>query len=78
MKTLAEENVIHPGGRIDLDLDVVVRAAEMEHTVDDQVRRLAEFVIDDFEIFGVDPDDRLRQAQVAADVFEANFMVRKS
>ena len=75
---LAQENVIHARGRIDLDLDVVVRAVKMEDAVHYQIRRLAELVGRDFlEIFRVDPDDGFRQAQRALDVLEADFVVRE-
>ena len=48
----------------------------MKDAVDDEVRWMPEFVVDDFlEIFRIDPDDRLRQSKRALDVFKADFVV---
>src|SRR5882724_252996 len=75
---LIEKAVIHPGRRIDLDLDVVVLAMKMKDAVDDEVRWMPEFVVDDFlEIFRIDPDDRFGQSKRALNVFKADFVVRE-
>src|SRR5438067_8681487 len=50
----------------------------MKDAVDDEIRWVPEFVVDDFfEIFRIDPDDRLGQAKRASDVFEPDFVVRE-
>ena len=78
-EVLAEENVIHSARRIDFDLDVIIRAAlKMVDAVDQQIRRVAEFVIRDFlEIFRIDPDDGFGETKRGLDLLEADFMMRK-
>ncbi len=56
---LAKKDVIHSGGRIDRQFEVIVRRAEMNDAVHHDVGRLAELVGRDFlEELRLDPEDR--------------------
>src|SRR4051812_46222158 len=78
-EVFAEKHVVHPGRRIDLDLDAIAGgSAKVEYAVYEKTRRLAKLIWHDFlEVLRVDPDDRFRQAQSAFDFLQANFMMRE-
>src|SRR5438034_9071289 len=63
-KRLTEEDVVHPGRRIDHQFEVIVGRAKVNDAVYQNAWRLPKLIARDFfEELGLDPDDRVHGSQ---------------